>query len=255
VTLAEAQAAFHALVTGPPAARARAGEVLRGTPELPAEARAGVYADMWLWRQVEALRADFPALSALAGDEGSFRLFEAYLRAHPSEDPDIGRLGRALAAFLAARPALLPRPDLADLAALEWARQEAFFAAPGEPLGREALAAIPPDAFPSLRLGFVASLRLLRLGHDVAGPFAAAVEGEEPPAPAAGEAAVVVWRRGHEVFHAPVEPDEAAALAAALGGAPLGEALGAFAARPDPAAAALGALLSWLDEGFVAAAS
>ena len=36
-------------------------------------------------------------------------------------------------------------------------------------------------------------------------------------------------------------------------GAPLGEALGAFAGRADPAAAALRALCAWLDEGLVAA--
>ncbi|HET9551471.1 MAG TPA: putative DNA-binding domain-containing protein, partial [Anaeromyxobacteraceae bacterium] len=174
MTLAEAQAAFHALVTGPPEGRReRAAGLLAGTPALSAEARAGVYADMWLWRQVEALRADFPAVAALVGDDGSFRLFEAYLRAHPSEDPDIGRLGRLLAAWLAEQPAAAPRPDLADLAALEWARQEAFFAAPAAPLGREALAAVAPEAFPALRLRLVPSLRLLRLAHDVAGPFEA----------------------------------------------------------------------------------
>ena len=258
LTLAEQQAAFHALVTG--AAGAPPAEALLvGTPGLPAAGRAAIYAEMWRWRQVDALRADFPALVALVGDDAFLALCDGYLAAHPSDDPDIGRLGRHLPAFLHRHPEAAARPDLADLAALEWARLEAFFAAPGArapaPLDRAALAAVAPEAFAALRLRLVPSAARLDLAHPVAGLFEAALDPavDRAPAPSAGAERLLVWRQGFEVVHTALAVDEAAALDALAGGATLGEALSAFAACAEPAGAALRALLAWLDEGLVAA--
>jgi hypothetical protein len=257
LTLAAQQAAFHALVTG--AAGAPPAEAfLLGTPAFPAAERAAVYAEMWRWRQVDALRADFPALAALLGDDTFLALCDAYLAACPSDDPDIGRLGRRLPAFLRDHPEAAARPDLADLAALEWARLEAFFAAPGTgapaPLGRAALSTVAPEDFPALRLALVPSAVRLDLDHAVAGLFEAAIDPTvaHAPAPSAGPERLLVWRQGFEVVHTVLAPDEAAALDAVAAGATLGEALGAFAAQVDPAGAALRALGSWLDEGLVA---
>jgi len=255
--LAAQQAAFHALVTGAPGAPP-AASLLLGTPELPAAGRAAIYAGMWRWRQVDALRADFPALAALLGDDAFLALCDGYLAAHPSADPDIGRLGRRLPGWLRAHPEAAPRPDLADLAALEWARLEAFFAAPGAgapaPLDRAALAAVAPERFAALRLGLVPSAALLDLGQAVARLFEAALDPgvDLAPGPAAGPERLLVWRQGFDVVHTVLAADEAAALDAVAAGAPLGEALSAFAARVDPAGAALRALCSWLDEGLVA---
>jgi hypothetical protein len=233
-------------------------DLLEGTPGQPAAERVAIYAQMWRWRLVDALRADFPALAALLGDDAFLALSDAYLAAHPSDDPDIGRLGRRLPAFLRARQETAARPDLADLAALEWARLEAFFAAPGAgapgPLGREALAARAPEDFAALRLALVPSAARLELDHAVAPLFAAALDpsAERAPAPSAGPERLLVWRQGFEVVHTVLADDEAAALDAVAAGAPLGEVFGVFAARADPAGASLRALLSWLDEGLVA---
>ena len=80
--------------------------------------RLHVYAEMFLLRQVDALRADFPELLAKLGDEAFFALAKRYVLAHPSEDADLGRLGRAFAQFCGD-----------PLAALEWARCEVFLEA------------------------------------------------------------------------------------------------------------------------------
>ena len=77
--------------------------------------RLGVYADMFVWRQVDALREDFPETAARLGDEKFFELARRYVLEHPSEDPDLGRLGRKFAEF-SGEPG----------AALEWARAEVF---------------------------------------------------------------------------------------------------------------------------------
>lgn len=252
MTLAETQARFHALVTGPARARAaRAGSVVCGTRALPAAARLRIYADMWRWRQVDALADDFPALAALLGRAGFERLADAYLAAHPSDRPDLGQLGRALARHL--RATRTARPELADLAALEWARAEALLEGDAEPVSPNALAAVPPRRFARARLRLVPALRVLRLRHDVLPVWRALRREEAPPAPARGEFAAVVWRQGFEVVHAAIPPDEARALAAAARGRPLHDVLAAFAARPDPAAAAFAALATWVREGLVRA--
>lgn len=253
MTLAETQAAFHALATraaDPPKA---AEEFLVGSTELPANERIGIYADMYLWRLSDALREDYPKLAALLGDERFLALADAYAREHPSDRPDLGQLGRHLPAFLRRFPAP-ERADLADLAALEWARSEVFFGAPATPVARDALAALGPDAFVDARLEPIPALRVLVLEHDAATLWRRLEDGERPDAPIADPTAVVVWRSGFEVFHASVELDEARALELARAGEPLSSVCAAFGEREDPAAAAFAALASWFEEGWIAAA-
>jgi hypothetical protein len=252
VTLAETQDLFHALVTGAEVEPGRLEACFLGSAALPAAERVAIYAEMWLWRQVEALRETFPKLAAVLGAVSFLALAEAYVRARPSEHHDIGRLGRDLPAFL--RQGTGPgRPDLADMAALEWARDEVFLEAPAAPAGRPALAGLSPGSFPSARLRFVPALRLLELAHDSGATWGRLERGEAAGPPEPGTVAVAVWRSGFDVLHARLDPDEALALGAALRGEPLSAVCETFAGRPDPAAAASGAIASWLDEGWVAA--
>lgn len=248
--LAEAQALFHALATGGAVPADEAARLVVSTPGLDARERIGIYAGMYVARLVEALRADFPKVARLLGDERFHALGEAYARAHPSDDPDLGRFGRRLPAFLGAHPAP-ERPELADLAALEWARSEVFLEAEARAAGPEELA-LDPGAFAAARLRLAPALRLVVAGHDVA-PLWRALEREEPPPPPApGAAALAVWRNGFDVFHAALDPEEAAALRRALAGAPLAEVCAAFGGREDAAGAAFAALSSWVDDGWIA---
>jgi hypothetical protein len=162
----------------------------------------------------------------------------------------VGLLGRHLAAFLGRHPDP-ERPDLADLAALEWARQEAFFAPPVAPVGAEALAGLDAGGAARTGLALAPSLRLLQLDHAAPELWRRLEDGQPPDPPAPGATAVAVWRSGFEVVHASLPPGEAAALAEALRGAPLASICAAFEGQEDPAAAAHAALSSWLVEGWV----
>lgn len=251
-TLAETQALFHAFATrSPAAAGCDPSEAFVGTPALPAAERIAVYADMYVWRQVDALRDDFSKLAAVLGEEVFHALAVEYVREHPSEHPSLSRLGRRLADHLAAHPA--GRADLPDLARLEWARAEAF-EAEDVPLARlDALRAVPEAALPRVRFAFAPAVRLLRLAHDAPALWRAVEEGRElPPARRAG-VAVAVWRKGFDVFHAVLSEDEACAVEEALAGEPLGAVCEPFAGREDAAAAALRAIASWFQEGWVRA--
>jgi hypothetical protein len=175
--------------------------------------RLHVYANMFLFRQVDALRADFPGTADRLGDSRFFEVVRAYVREHPSEHPDLGQLGRRFAAFLREREG----DELADVAALEWARSEVFLEAGARPIGPEEFAR-------TLRIHLVPALRL------------------------AGRTAV--WRKEFEVREAVLSEEEARALELALEGASFEEVCGAFA---DPASA-FEALQSWIGEGWLTAA-
>lgn len=253
MTLAETQALFHEiLASGEPVAPERIDACFAGTPGHPAVERVAIYAKMYLWRLVEALRETFPNLARHLGDERFAALAEDYLRRHPSEHHDVGQVGRRLAAFLRQFPDPA-RPDLAGLAELEWARQEVFFAPPAEPVGAEALAGLDADAFGPTGVALSPALRVLFLDHEVAKLWRRLEDGEPPDSPSPGPAAIAVWRSGYQVFHGPLALDEATALEGAAAGHPLTTICAAFGDREDPASAAHAALSSWLAEGWIVA--
>ena len=132
MTLAETQEQFWAALRGEPA----------NTSFVKGEDRLHVYAEMFLLRQVDALRADFPETAA-ALDEKFLLVARDYVLTHASEDPDLGRLGRKFAEFLDS-----PR------AAVEWARSEVFLEAEAEPLTAEQFAR-------DLRVRIIPALRLV----------------------------------------------------------------------------------------------
>jgi hypothetical protein len=253
VTLAETQALFREVLTGAePVAPERIDACFAGTPDLPAAERVAIYAGMYLWRLVDALRETFPNLARHLGEADFAALAGDYLRRNPSEHHDVGQVGRRLAAFLRKHPDP-ERPDLADLAELEWARHQVFFAPPAGTVGPEALAGLDPGSFSRTGLALSPALRVLLLDHAAVPLWRRLEDGEAPGPPSPGASAVAVWRAGFDVFHTPLPLDEAAALEAAASGDPVAAICAAFEGREDPAAAAHAALSSWLREGWIAA--
>jgi hypothetical protein len=251
VTLAETQELFHRAITGPiPLDEAELDRCFGGTGELPAGDRVAIYRNMYTARLVDALRETFPNLARFLGEARFGALGEAYLAEHPSEHHDVGRLGRRLADFLKAYPDP-ERADLADLAELEWTRNEVFFAPESEIVGADALAAAGVENVAAVRLRMAPSLRVIGLAHDAAALWRSLEAGEDVLSPREGPA-VAVWRRGFEVFHCTLPPEEAEALLAARAGEPIEAICGFFADRPDPAAEAHAAISSWFAEGWIA---
>jgi hypothetical protein len=151
------------------------------------------------------------------------------------------------------RPQSALRADLADLAALEWARAEVFLELDAGVLEARALAEIPAEVFPQVRFRFIPAMRVLSLRHEVLGLWRALENGEAVPEPRAGPAAVLVWRKGWVVYHAPIEPEEAQAVRWAQQGRILAEVCEAFAEREVPADPAFRAVRSWAVEGLISA--
>jgi len=247
VKLAECQELFWKLATRAHAER-DADQILVGTDELGAEERIRIYANMFIWRQIDALRDDFPKLAVLLGDEGFYRMAEQYLAAHPSTHPSLSRLGDELPAWLDQQQG--PRPDLADLARLELARNQVFEEAEVELAGTELLRE-SPETMPELRLELAPAVRLLSLANDVSEAWQQLEDRLPAPPPRPGRAHFAVWRKGYDVFHIRLEADEAKALRSLQAGETLGVVCDAFSDRPDAVEAAFRAAASWFVEGWI----
>jgi hypothetical protein len=246
--LAELQDRFWELATRSPGAHP-AAESFVSTPDLSADDRLDIYANMFVWRQIDALREDFPKLAQLLGDEGFYATAEKYLSAHPSTHPSLAQLGRRFASFLAESPG--SRPDLADLAALEWARCEVFEEAHVRPATADLIRGPEPA---QMALRTVPALRLLTLRHDVLPLWKDLEDGKAAPPPRAQPTTVAVWRKDFVVFHVGIAPEEALGLRRAISGGTLGEICEAFADGEDAVQEACSALASWFAEGWISAA-
>jgi len=252
--LRQTQGALYKLIVGAPNARPEmAQRIIQGTGRMSPKRRVEVYADQYPARMHESLSSDFPKLAKLLKDEAFWELVHAYAAAFPSEHHDLGQFGRKLEAFLRTHRHEDARADLADLAALEWARSQCFTEADASPVGREALAHLSPEAFVEARLQLIPALRRLRFDYAVVPLWKALDEGKRVPKPKAAASFAVAWRQDFAVFHRGIDADEAQALEAANRGAPLGEVMAAFAERADAAPAAFQAFSRWVHDGLVSA--
>lgn len=177
-----------------------------------------------------ALGHSFPAVKAVAG-EGNFRvLAAAYVRACPPLRPHLMSYGGSFPEFAAGHAAAMRDfPFLADLARLEWAMNESYFADEAPALAPETLGGIAPERLPALLLALHTAARLV-----VSDRFpihaiwaAATARGSAPdPAPQGGEAVLVARPSGPtEAFK--LDPGETAFLGAVAAGATLEKAVAA----------------------------
>jgi hypothetical protein len=78
-----------------------------------------------------ALRAAYPVVAKLLGDESFDALARALWHAQPPQHGDVSQWGGALAAFLSASGPVLDEPYLPDVATLEWALHQVASAPDG----------------------------------------------------------------------------------------------------------------------------
>ncbi len=211
-----------------------------GTAKVGAQTRLAIYYDAYRLRLLEALDSNYPALHAWIGDEEFEKLGLAYLGAYPSTHFSIRYFGHRLPDYLATKDAYRDKPYLREMAALEWAMSEAFDAPDSPLIGLDDMAAIPPDAWPEMRLQFHASLHRLDLRWNIPGIWKAIKEDQPPEEPREGEwpQAWIVWRQDLKTFYRSLSVDEAWALDAARTG-------GSFAAICE-------GLCEWIDAQNVA---
>lgn len=173
--------------------------------KLNAEDRIGIYARGYVMRLMECMRADYPALYNLMGEE-LFDIFaKAYLVQLPSHSPSLFDLGKSFPAFLeASQPKNAENDNLfalpVELARLERTRVEVFRAE-----GLEKRNVEMPDTDPLFYLfgpdRFVASpcLRLLELQFELIDFIRQSEKGEEAANPLQNHNYTAICRKNYAV--------------------------------------------------------
>jgi hypothetical protein len=229
--------------SGSPALARPLLEVIPPSERLTPSDRLGIYAGMYFWRIVDALREDFPRVAAVLGDEGFADLARGYLARHPSSHPSLRHAGGALPDFIADQPPPGAPAFLADLARLERARVDAFDALDVAALRVDDLRAVPATDWPALRFAAVPAVAVLVSDWPVDRVWDDPAARDVPPE----RTTLRVWREGFAVYHARMDHAEARALARVLAGR-------SFAAvcdvldQPETAGALL---LRWIEDGLL----
>lgn len=189
--------------------------------------RLAVYRNNVLHNYHEALRAVYPVVERLVGEEFFGHAARRYARAAPSRSGDIQAFGESFPRFLAELPGAAELVYLPDTARLEWLVHEAFHAAEHPPLGLAALGAVPAARYPELRFALHPSCRLLASPwpvHRVWEVNQPGRSGEETVDLRMGGVKLLVWRPRFEVELVPLAPGEHALLEALAAGRSLGAA-------------------------------
>ncbi|WP_049974225.1 DNA-binding domain-containing protein [Azospirillum sp. B4] len=216
-----------------------------------ARARLKIYRANVQQSLAEALAAAFPVTLRLMGIP-AFRVAALdFARHSPPDRPQLSAYGGGFPQALAARDI-----GAADMARLEWAVMEAYFAADAPPLTAERLAAFPPGDYAQLRFIPHPAARVLWLGHDVLPLWRQAQEDEAAavPPPMPGEEEVLVLRPADGIVCVSLPPGAAAAIQALLDGQTLADAAAAGLAV-EPALDLQGMLHMLLAQGALAGAS
>jgi hypothetical protein len=159
-TLREVQAAFAQGVLDPLLAARVAGAIVAGG--IAPERRLALYRNNVLCSLRRVLEGTFPATRRLLGPERFAGIALAFIRSAPPDRPQLLAYGAGFPAFVERWGEAPAVPCVADIARLEWAREQAFYAPDAPPLSAADLAAIPVARYAGLRFELHPSLRLIR---------------------------------------------------------------------------------------------
>ena len=201
-----------------------------------------------------ALRAVYPVVLRLTGEQFFDQKASRYVREHPSHSGDLHRYGASFADFLAHIPEAQALAYLPDVARLEWLWHEAFHAADATNLDLAALARVEPTDYERLRFQLQPACRLLNSPYPVFRIWEANQvphEVVEEVNLQAGPESLIVHRSGYEVLIARLSAGEYALALGLQQGMALGAAM-AHAVAVDPQADAAAALRSLATSGVLA---
>ena len=125
------------------------------------ERRLGVYRNNTVISLTDVLKSAFPVVERVVGERFFQSAALAFIETHPPRRPTLFRYGGELPRFLGEFPPAKALPYLPDVAHLEWARIESYFAADAESLNPDRLAEIPPERLGGIAFKVHPSVRLI----------------------------------------------------------------------------------------------
>lgn len=186
---------------------------------LSAERRIGVYRNNVRENLTGSLRATYPAVFALVGEDFFRMLAWRYLRRHPSTSGDLHAFGGQFAAFLPTVAEAATLPYLADVARMEWHYHEVFHAADAEPVAVTALGDFEASTHHRLRLVLHPASALVSSAYPLLPIWQLAIHGGDHDIDLdTGGQHLLVARRGLEMSFQHLAAAESAFLASMLAG-------------------------------------
>jgi hypothetical protein len=230
------------------------------SPKEKRETLFGVYRYAYGSRLVEAMRNDHELLHHYLGDETFDEMGYAYVKARPSEHPNLRWFSQALPDFLRSSEPYRNHPVLADLAMLEKTLNDAFDAREGVVLALEAMAQFAPEAWNDLIFEPHPSAVRIDLSTNAAAVWMALKNDETPPdaQPLAEPCRLVIWRQDTTPMFRELPVEEAMMWDEATKGISFGVLCEMLATYDDPdgaAARGAGYLHGWITAGLLTAAS
>jgi len=192
-----------------------------------------------------ALESGFPVLRRRVGDEYFRQLAAQYRQRSPSRSGDLHWVGRDFAAFLTEHLQGTEYAWLADLARLEWSREQAAVTVARPAIGADVLARFAPEALEHLVFSLQPSLRLHASDFPIFSIWSANQVENAPPVDQSltGECGLVRTRVDFVEVRR-LEPYLFSYLSALAAGAPLGEAVSAAGLDQEALVRALGFVFS-----------
>jgi hypothetical protein len=225
-TLREVQAAFAQGVLDPSLTSRVATGIVRGG--IAPERRLAIYRNNVVSSLRRVLEGTFPAARRLLGPERFAGLALAFIRSAPPDRPQLLVYGAGFPAFVERWAEPTSEVHVADVARLEWAREEAYYAPDAPPLSAADLAAIPIERYAELRFDLHPTLRLIRSPGPVFTLWQAATgastEGISAAVGKGGPEQVLVVRPAMTVTTRPIAAADLLLLEALREGMPLAEA-------------------------------
>lgn len=157
--LNEIQDNFAQLMTGGASTQGIAPLFSCGAISLPD--RLSVYQNNVQKSLADTIIATYPVITALVGDDFMQAMSYEFIRRHPPVRGDLNAYGGSFATFVETFKPAQNLPYLPDVARLEWARNEAYYARDDAPLDPAALQNLPPEKMDNLVFSFRDSVRLL----------------------------------------------------------------------------------------------
>jgi Putative DNA-binding domain len=198
---ADWQGAFAKALLNPAEATPAGLQDPYGEPTLK---RFAIYRNSVVSGLIEALKASFPAVCRIAGDEFFKAMARLYIVQHPPQSPVLLEYGETFAAFVEGFEPAASLPYLGDIGRIERAWLEAYHAPEATPFSSSTFASISPEQLPGLRFHLHPSLRLIRSRFPAFTIWSTNIEGGTPIAvdlEAGGENVLLCRQRaGVEVY-------------------------------------------------------
>jgi hypothetical protein len=162
--LNEAQELFRRTMLAPPEAVKNPDAALAALFSTPPEVlpeRLEIYRTNVVSSLTDAMLATYPLVMKLTGEEFATAMMRSCMLANPPREACLARYGDALSDFIGGFTPAAGLPYLSDVARLEWAMNEAHYAADDAPLTVVDLQGVPADRMADLNLRLRSSARLV----------------------------------------------------------------------------------------------